>query len=122
MTPGVFSHSGLQMPFCSLILFLTLWATPTGAGENSYRNRDIVIGTARSYEVRPGESLIEIARKFDLGYNEITEANPELDAFVPDTYSLWKSAYCPFQPMSAHIKRITAHLKRISLKRAICKA
>ncbi len=29
------------------------------------------------------ESLIELARKFDLGYNEIVDANPGLDPFVP---------------------------------------
>ncbi len=73
------------MPFCSLIIFLTLWATSAGAGTYAFRNGDTVIGAAGSYKVKPGESLIEIARKFDLGYNEITEANPELDAFVPGT-------------------------------------
>ncbi len=83
MNRSVFSHSGLQMFVCSLILFLTFWTTPAGAGGYSHRHGDTVIGTVGSYEVKPGESLIEIARKFDLGYNEITEANPGLDPFVP---------------------------------------
>ncbi|MEJ2697716.1 MAG: L,D-transpeptidase family protein [Candidatus Sulfobium sp.] len=42
-----------------------------------------VVGLDRTYRVRDGESLIEIARRFDLGYNEITEANPGIDPFVP---------------------------------------
>lgn len=42
-----------------------------------------VEGSIKTYTVRQGESLIEIARKFELGYNEITEANPGLDPFVP---------------------------------------
>ncbi len=44
---------------------------------------DSVIGSVTSYTLKPGESLIEIARKFDLGYNEIAAANPDLDPFVP---------------------------------------
>jgi len=44
---------------------------------------DTVIGAIRTYSVERGESLIEIARKFELGYNEITEANPGVDPFVP---------------------------------------
>lgn len=49
----------------------------------SYENRDNVIGYVQTYEVKDSESLIEIARKFDLGYNEIVAANPALDPFVP---------------------------------------
>jgi L,D-transpeptidase ErfK/SrfK len=29
--------------------------------------------------------LIEIARKFDIGFNEIADSNPDLDPFVPGT-------------------------------------
>jgi L,D-transpeptidase ErfK/SrfK len=35
------------------------------------------------YQVKLGESLIEIARKFDLGYNAIVDANPLVDPFIP---------------------------------------
>lgn len=42
-----------------------------------------VIGAACYRFVAPGESLIEMARQYDLGFNEIEEANPGLDAFVP---------------------------------------
>ncbi|MDH4232586.1 MAG: L,D-transpeptidase family protein, partial [Nitrospirota bacterium] len=42
-----------------------------------------VIGSVTTYKVKENESLIEIARKFGLGYNEITAANPDLDPFVP---------------------------------------
>jgi L,D-transpeptidase ErfK/SrfK len=49
----------------------------------SYEDGENVIGYVQTYEVKDRESLIEIARKFDLGYNEIIAANPELDPFVP---------------------------------------
>ncbi len=44
---------------------------------------DSVFGSVTTYTLEPGESLIEVARKFDLGYNEIAAANPGLDPFVP---------------------------------------
>jgi L,D-transpeptidase ErfK/SrfK len=46
------------------------------------KNTD-VIGSVRTYRAKANESLIEIARKFGLGYNEIVGANPSLDPFVP---------------------------------------
>jgi len=42
-----------------------------------------VLGAPRTHEVRAGESLIEIARDYDLGFNEIASANPGVDPFVP---------------------------------------
>ncbi|WP_217638942.1 L,D-transpeptidase family protein [Syntrophus gentianae] len=65
---------------------LTLILPPAGAkGEFfSLAPSDTVEGAIKTYTVQKGESLIEIARKFELGYNEITEANPGLDPFVPE--------------------------------------
>jgi L,D-transpeptidase ErfK/SrfK len=42
-----------------------------------------VFGATCSRAVLPDESLIEIARQYDLGWSEIEAANPGLDAFVP---------------------------------------
>jgi len=42
-----------------------------------------MIGASCFRFILPGESLIEIARQYDLGFNEIEAANPGLDAFVP---------------------------------------
>ncbi len=42
-----------------------------------------VIGKVCVRKVKPGESLIEMARQYDLGFNEIQAANPEQDPFVP---------------------------------------
>jgi L,D-transpeptidase ErfK/SrfK len=53
------------------------------AGVYSYGEKNTVIAWAQTYVVNQDESLIEIARKFDLGYHEIADANPGLDAFAP---------------------------------------
>ena len=43
-----------------------------------------VVGAVVSHVVERGESLIEIARWYDLGYGEMAAANPGVDAFVPE--------------------------------------
>lgn len=41
-------------------------------------------GSLGSTTTATDDSLLEIARAHDLGYNEITAANPEVDPFLPD--------------------------------------
>jgi L,D-transpeptidase ErfK/SrfK len=47
-----------------------------------------LIGDLKDYTVGPNESLIEVARKFDLGFNAIVAANPGVDPWVPPPGSL----------------------------------
>ncbi len=42
-----------------------------------------VVGKVLRHHVEPGESLIEIARTYDLGFGEIATANRGVDPFVP---------------------------------------
>jgi L,D-transpeptidase ErfK/SrfK len=42
-----------------------------------------VIGQPRTHRIRPGETLLDAARWHDLGYNEIVEANPDVDPWLP---------------------------------------
>ncbi|MCW5889417.1 MAG: L,D-transpeptidase family protein [bacterium] len=42
-----------------------------------------VIGEVQIYRVRKGDTLMDLARLYGLGYNEIVEANPEIDPWVP---------------------------------------
>ena len=70
--------------FFGAALLIFTGAVVSAASEVCHYDRTIsIIGSVKTYEVQEDESLIEIARKFDLGYNEITEANPDLDPFVP---------------------------------------
>lgn len=75
--------------FCSALFVLSL-ATPSDgmrqAGSSDayrYSDKETVIGQLEEYRIEEGESLIEIARKFNLGFNEIIDANPGLDPFTP---------------------------------------
>jgi L,D-transpeptidase ErfK/SrfK len=44
---------------------------------------ETVIGQIRPYRIRKGDTLIDLARYYDLGYNEIVDANPAIDPWVP---------------------------------------
>jgi L,D-transpeptidase ErfK/SrfK len=46
-------------------------------------SEDSVIGRLLPYRVKKGDTLLDIARFFSLGYNEIVEANPGLDPWLP---------------------------------------
>jgi L,D-transpeptidase ErfK/SrfK len=67
----------------ALLLMLISGVPGAEARVYSYDGAETVVGLSRVYRVKEGESLIEIARRFDLGYNEITDANPGVDPFVP---------------------------------------
>jgi L,D-transpeptidase ErfK/SrfK len=42
-----------------------------------------VIGSTRFYQVQNKDTFLDIARYYDLGYNEIAEANPGVDPWIP---------------------------------------
>lgn len=66
------------------IVFFFIVVSSLSAEIYSIDGTDTVIGFPREHRVEDEESLIEIARKFDLGYNEIIHANPGVDPFVPE--------------------------------------
>jgi len=43
-----------------------------------------LIGTSQRYTIKGEETLIDLARRFDLGYNEIISANRNIDPWVPE--------------------------------------
>jgi L,D-transpeptidase ErfK/SrfK len=66
---------------CAAFLFLS----PTSAsGLAADVANGSVIGSEQQCEVKDNESLWEIARRFDIGINEITHANPGIDPFIPE--------------------------------------
>jgi L,D-transpeptidase ErfK/SrfK len=76
-----FTYSGRSLLFLSL--FLIAFIADPAESYHQYNENATVIGKLRVYTIKKNESLIEIARKFGIGYNEIVDANPGLDPFVP---------------------------------------
>jgi lipoprotein-anchoring transpeptidase ErfK/SrfK len=46
-----------------------------------------VIGDSRLHTVKAGETFLDIARRYDVGYNEMIAANPHVDPWIPDAGS-----------------------------------
>ena len=73
-----------------LFCFLFVFFCKTAAAE-SYRynfgsersGENTVLGFEQYHVVKPNETLLDIARDYGLGYNEITILYPELDPWVP---------------------------------------
>ncbi len=47
-----------------------------------------VIGSPRTYTIQPNDTLLDVARFFDLGYNEIVAAYPDMDPWIPKEGSI----------------------------------
>ncbi len=74
-----------------LSMFIILFFTSSVAAEGySYGKYNTVIGQPKTYKVKDDESLIEIARKFRIGFSEIADSNSDLDPFVPGTGKIVK--------------------------------
>lgn len=46
-------------------------------------SRQTVVGNSETHRVKRGETFLDIARAYDVGYNEIVAANPHIDPWVP---------------------------------------
>ncbi|MEW6570133.1 MAG: L,D-transpeptidase family protein [Nitrospirota bacterium] len=67
-----------------LVIFsVPFFTSSANAQAFSFSETKTVIGMTGTHTVEKNESLIEIARKFGLGFNEITAANPAVDPFIP---------------------------------------
>jgi L,D-transpeptidase ErfK/SrfK len=77
--------------------------TPSQGGDPT------VIGEVKTYRIRQGDTLMDLARLYGLGYNEIVEANPGLDPWVPPTGAVvllpteWVLPCCSFNGIVVNI-------------------
>ena len=80
--------------------------------------RDMVIGRRQTYRIRNGDTLLDIARYYDLGYNEITEANPGIDPWVPTPGvdivlpTIWVVPCCTFEGIVLNIPEMRLYFYR----------
>ena len=78
----------LRFLFLLVLMILALYVPHAFSSAYEYHNGTSVIGTVTTARTKGDESLIELARKVDIGYSAITDANPSLDPFVPGSGSL----------------------------------
>ena len=79
---------------------------------------DTVIGQTREYRVRQGDTLLDVARLYDLGYNEIVAANPGVDPWIPKVGSTivlptaWVLPCCTYDGIVLNIPEMRLFLYR----------
>jgi L,D-transpeptidase ErfK/SrfK len=79
-----------------------------------------VIGRVRLYRIRTGDTLMDLARYFDLGYNEIVVANPGIDPWVPPVGAIillpteWVLPCCTYQGLVVNIPEMRLYFYRPS--------
>lgn len=96
----------------SLILLALLLASPP---HDVAQPGGEVMGSIGTHQIAPGESLIELARQYDLGFDQLQAANPGLDAFVPEAGA---TAVLPTEwilPRAAERGRLTVNLSEMRL-------
>jgi L,D-transpeptidase ErfK/SrfK len=74
-----------------------------------------VIGALCQRVILPGESLIEMARQHDVGFNEIEAANPGQDAFVPTPGAMATIPTSWIVPRSGAPGRVVVNLSEMRL-------
>ena len=88
--------------------------TPTKGGPAA----ESVVGSVRAYRIRRGDTLMDLARWFSLGYNEITEANPGIDPWVPPVGATilvpteWVLPCCTYEGIVVNIPEMRLFLYR----------
>jgi len=73
----------LVVVICVFISALLVHFNTVSAQTYTLTGDDDVIGINQSHTVQGRESLIEVARKYGIGFNAIHTANPGLDEFLP---------------------------------------
>lgn len=73
---------GTMLP--SALLGISLgWPAVQAAEYAMPREGNNLVGEIQFVEARSEDTLLDIARRYDLGFNEITAANPDIDPWLP---------------------------------------
>jgi len=71
-----------------------------------------VVGEMSSHRIRQGETLLDVARYYDLGINEMTDANPGVDIWSPKVGSTvvvptqWVLPCCTYEGMIVNVPEL----------------
>src|SRR5438105_944941 len=69
----------------SILLIFSLYSVASSALEFTMSPDSNVVGAVQKTVVKPGETLSDVGRRFDIGFYEMTEANPKVpsEGLVP---------------------------------------
>jgi len=73
----------LKFPGIALALVLSLPASPAIAADFLLAPDQPAVGALGSYTIQPGDTLPDIARRYDLGFTQLQAANLAVDPWLP---------------------------------------
>jgi len=73
----------MRVPAITLIVFLIASSAHASGVFQLDVTSDLLTGGDLTYTIRNKETLIMLARAYDVGYNEIVDANRQVDPWVP---------------------------------------
>jgi L,D-transpeptidase ErfK/SrfK len=80
VTTPMTKHVHIKIIACFMpVIFLTIGTLNAIAGGFSYSAHKTIVGAIQHHIVTPRETLLDIARNFDLGYLEMTELYPDMN-------------------------------------------
>lgn len=77
----------MRTVFSSVVVAILIFCSAQASEAESFplpEGSDSVVGEIVYTQVRPGETLVDIARQVNLGYDQIILANPSLNRWIPD--------------------------------------
>jgi L,D-transpeptidase ErfK/SrfK len=77
------SSQNLKIFLFSLSVLIFVWCDVSVAGGFRYSADRTVVGSFKNHTVKPKETLLDIARKFGLGFNEVEILYPDMDYWIP---------------------------------------
>jgi L,D-transpeptidase ErfK/SrfK len=80
----VFIHM-VKIIILALGIFTVMGCGMGMAGGYSYDPDKTVVGSMRHHTIAPKETILDVARNFGLGFNEIQLLYPEMDPWIPDS-------------------------------------
>jgi L,D-transpeptidase ErfK/SrfK len=78
-----YSPSHWRRWFLPMVLVVAAATAPARGAEFPLAPGQTVVGQKQQYVVKQGEVFGDIARRFDVGYTELVEANPGIDPWLP---------------------------------------
>ena len=84
------AHHQRQGVLTPVFLLISAWLMPAMATAELFEipsDGSTVVGRLRAITPRADNTLLDIARRFDLGHHEITWANPRIDVWTPEPNS-----------------------------------
>ena len=93
-SPGLRARlGGVAGTICCWLVLGLVWKPPAFAGAYEYRLPDArtapgswntVVGVIQAHTVREKQTLLDIARLYGLGFNEVQFLYPRMDPWIPD--------------------------------------